>query len=233
MKDAAGWADAKFYYASVVDPGHSRVVARLADGTPLLLDKQLGQGNLLLFTSGFDNVTNDLPLHPAFVPCVDPSARSLSGGEQLSGARVVDSFVPLRSVTNEASSKTASRGATVEVIGPDGRRPLSLQEEATAQSLKLTHAGFYQIRFANGREALVAVNPDRRESGLELISEDVLRLWSGSAGTDAAATQGAGATEERKSAYSLWWWIMLVILIAAVAESVVASRHLGTQREEV
>jgi hypothetical protein len=217
----------------VVDPRHSRVVARLADGTPLLLDKQIGQGHLLLFTSGFDNVTNDLPLHPVFVPFVDQSARYLSSMEQLSGARVVDSFVPLRSVTNEASSKTASQGATVEVIGPDRRRPLSLQEEATAQSFKLTHTGFYQIHFANGRDALIAVNPDRHESGLELIPEDVLRLWSGSAGTDAAATQGTGATEERKSAYSLWWWTMLVMLIAAVAESVVASRHLGTQREEV
>ncbi len=112
---------------------------------------------------------------------------------------------------------------------------MSLQEEATAQSFQLTHAGFYQIRFANGRDALIAVNPDRRESGLELIPEDVLQLWSGSGGTDAAATQGNGATaaEERKGAYSLWWWLMLVILIAAVAESVVASRYLGTQREEV
>jgi hypothetical protein len=110
-----------------------------------------------------------------------------------------------------------------------------LQEEATAQSFKLTHAGFYQIRFANGRDALIAVNPDRRESGLELIPEDVLRLWSGSGGTDAAATRdnGTKATEERKSAYGLWWWIMLVVLIAAAAESVVASRYLGTQREEV
>ena len=235
MKDSAGWPDAKFYYASVVDAGHSRVVARLSDGTPLLLDKQIGQGHVLLFTSGFDNVTNDLPLHPAFVPFVDRSARYLSSTEQLSGARVVDSFVQLRSVTNETGSQAGSQGATVEITGPDGRRPLSLQEEATAQSFKLTHAGFYQIRFANGRDALIAVNPDRRESGLELIPEDVLRLWSGSGGTDAAATRdnGAKATEERKSAYGLWWWIMLVVLIAAAAESVVASRYLGTQREEV
>ncbi len=89
--------DAKFYYAAVFDPGHSRVVARLADGTPLLLDKQIGQGHVLLFASGFDNVTNDLPLHPAFVPFVDQTARYLSGKERLSGARVVDSFVQLRS----------------------------------------------------------------------------------------------------------------------------------------
>ncbi|HEY6375643.1 MAG TPA: BatA and WFA domain-containing protein [Edaphobacter sp.] len=233
MKDSAGWADAKFYYATVVDGGHSRVVARLADGTPLVLDKQMGQGHVLVFATGLDNVTNDLPLHPAFVPFVDQSARYLSGVERLSGARVVDSFVQLRSVTNEAGSQ----GVSVEIVGPDGRRPLSLREEASAQSFRLTGAGFYQIRFANGRDALIAVNPDRRESGMELISEDVLKLWSGSGSSDVAATQGAGAAavalEEKKSAYSLWWWVMLLILMAAVAESVVASRYLGTQREEV
>ena len=229
MKDSAGWTDAKFYYATVIDAGRSRVVARLADGTPLLLDKQMGQGHVLVFASGLDNVTNDLPLHPAFVPFVDQSARYLSGVERLSGARVVDSFVQLRSVTNDAGSQ----GASVEIVGPDGRRPLSLQEEATAQSFRLTRAGFYQIRFANGRDALIAVNPDRRESGMELIPEDVLKLWSGSGGSDVAVTQAAVAAEEKKSAYSLWWWVMLLILMAAVAESVVASRYLGTQREEV
>jgi hypothetical protein len=234
MKDSSGWTDAKFYYATVVDAGHSRVLARLADGTPLLLDKQTGQGHVLLFASGLDNTTNDLPLHPAFVPFVDQSSRYLAGVEKLSGARVVDSFVQLRNATNETTGQTGNQGASVEIVGPDGRRPLSLQEEATTQSFQLTHAGFYQIRFANGRDALIAVNPDRRESGLDLIPEDVLKLWSssGGAGANAAQVAGTAATEEKKSAYSLWWWIMLVILIAAVAESLIASRYLGTQREE-
>ena len=31
---------------------------------------------------------------------------------------------------------------------------------------------------------------------------------------------------------SLWWYIMLLVLASGVAESVVASRYLGTQREE-
>ncbi|HEX3968724.1 MAG TPA: BatA and WFA domain-containing protein [Edaphobacter sp.] len=231
MKDSAGWADTKFYYATIVDVGGARVVARLADGTPLLMDKQLGQGHILLFASGLDNLTNDLPLHPAFVPFVDQSARYLFGMERLSATRVVDSFVPLRSVTSEPSAQ----GASVEVVGPDGRRPLSLQEEATARSFQLTHAGFYRIRFANGRDALIAVNPDRRESTLDLIPEDVLKLWSGSGNPSPGATQAAGvsANGEKKGIYSLWWWIMLMILIAAVAESLIASRYLGTQREEV
>ena len=230
VKDAANWTDTKFFYSAQIDPAGARVVAKLADGTPLLLDKQIGQGHVLVFASGFDNVTNDLPLHPAFVAFVDEASRYLSGQERLSGARVVDTFVQLRSPTSSAN--TAGGGTSVEVVGPDGKRPLSLAEEATAQSVKLATAGFYQIRFASGRDALIAVNPDARESGLELIPDDVLKLWSASPGGESSVSGASGVAEATKNAYGLWWWVMLLILAAALAESVVASRYLGTQREE-
>ena len=231
MKDAAGWTDAKFFYAATVDPGDARVVARLADSTPLLLDKQIGEGHVLLLASGLDNVTNDLPLHPEFVAFVDEAARYLSGMERLSGARVVDSFVQLRSATESAVADPASK-STVDIVAPDGRRPLSLKEAAAAQSFQLAHAGFYQIQFANGRNALIAVNPDRRESDLEPISDDVLKLWSGApaSGTPESATNLAA--QERNNIFSLWWWIMLLLLIVALAESILASRYLGTLREQ-
>jgi hypothetical protein len=105
-----------------------------------------------------------------------------------------------------------------------------------AESFQLAREGFYQIHFANGRDALIAVNPDRRESDLESIPDDVLKLWSGSAGTGAAES-GAAETESEaqasNSVSSLWWWVMLLALGAALAESGLASRTLGTQREEL
>ena len=212
-------------------------MARLADGTPLLIDKQVGEGHVLLFASGFDNLTNDLPLSPGFVAFVDETARYLSGEERVSGARVVDSFVQLRNPVNQASGNAAAKGATVDIIGPDGKRPLSLKEAAAAESFQLARAGFYQIRFANGRDALIAVNPDRRESDLETIPDDVLKLWSGSAGTSGAEATGTAGTEPAaqapNSVSSLWWWIMLLLLVDALAESGLASRYLGTQREEL
>ena len=36
----------------------------------------------------------------------------------------------------------------------------------------------------------------------------------------------------RKTPQSFWWYVMLLVLASAVAESVLASRYLGTQREE-
>ncbi len=229
VRDAGGWSDAKFFYAAAIDPKGVRVVAKLADGTPLLLDKQMGQGHVLLFTSGLDNVTNDLPLHAEFVAFVDEAARYLAGVERLNGNRVVDSFVQLRSPTTTA---VPSGGTSVEVVGPDGRRPLSLAEEATAQSFGLSNAGFYHVRFATGRDSLIAVNPDPRESGLELIPDDTLKLWSGSNEGAGSATETAGTAMANENNYGLWWWVMLMVLVAALAESVVASRYLGTQREE-
>jgi hypothetical protein len=232
MRDANGFEGTKFFYAAAVDPGGARVAAKLADGTPLLMDKQVGEGHVLLFASGFDNLTNDLPLNPAFVAFVDQTARYLSGEERVSGARVVDSYVQLRNPVNAASSGAANK-ATVDVIGPDGKRPLSLKEAAAAESFQLTHAGFYQIRFANGRDALIAVNPDPRESDLAVIPDDVLKLWSGSAGEGSSEAATESAAQATKDVSGLWWWVMLVLLMAAVAETVLASRYLGTQREEL
>jgi len=126
VEKANRWSGVKFYFAVRVDPGDARVIARLTDGTPLLLEKKIGEGNVLLFTSGLDNLTNDFPLHPVFVPFVEQTALYLSGIQRRSGSRLVDSFLELR------SSKEQSIG--VEVIDPEGHRPLSLKEATSAQT---------------------------------------------------------------------------------------------------
>jgi hypothetical protein len=224
-----GWAVVRVFYARLVDPGQARVAARLADGTPLLLDKQVGEGHLLLFTSGLENLTNDLPLHPVFVTFVDHVARYLSGSERLSGARLVDSFVQLRSTAQPVGAL-----GNVEVIDPDGRRPLPLAEAHSAQTFRLARAGFYKIRFANGGDTVIGVNPDRRESNLEPLAPDVLKLWSAnSAGDPAQQSAASSAAQTKYRVVNLWWYIMLLALIVALAETALASRHMGTQREEV
>ena len=192
------------------------------------LKKVIGEGRILLLTTGFDNLTNDLPLHAVFVAFVDRTARYLSGTEQLSGSRLVDSFVQLR-----ASAQPVGFSGSVEVIDPDGHRPLSLAEARTAQSLRLERAGFYQIHFANSRDAVIGVNPDRRESNLEPMSPDLLALWSGSSsGIGSPQTASADSGESRYRVQSFWWYVMLLVLLLAASESALASRYLGTLRED-
>lgn len=202
------------------------MAARLSDGTPLLLDKQTGEGHVLLFTSGLENLTNDLPLHPVFVAFVDKAAQYLSGRERLSGSQLVDSFVQLRSAATPAGEV-----ASVEVVDPDERRPLSLSEARTVQTFQLRRAGFYQVRFANGRDAVIGVNPDRRESDLQPIAQDVQQLWSGN-NTRSAPVQTAAIDDVKYRPINLWWYVMLLALVVALAETALASRYMCTPREE-
>ncbi|HKD92613.1 MAG TPA: hypothetical protein VKB56_11935, partial [Terriglobales bacterium] len=95
---------------------------------------------------------------------------------------------------------------------------------------RLTRAGFYQIRLANGRDQVIGVNPDRRESNLEALPNDIQQLWSGSSGDN--VPQSAGAGERKNQPVSLWWYVMLIALAAASAEIAIASGYMGTQREE-
>ena len=200
MDKANRWDGVRFYFAVKVDPKDSRVVAKLTDGTPLLLEKKVGEGRVLLLTSGLDNLTNDFPLHPVFIPFIDQTAGYLSGVGSRIGSRVVDSFLELRTAKEQSVS--------VEVVDPDGKRPLSLKEAAAAQTFQLTDTGFYQLRLANGRQDLIGVNADRRESDLDVIPDDVLKLWQGNAGNQPQQTPGTAQPPDPPRPFGLWWYLL-------------------------
>ncbi len=219
------WEGVKFYYAAAVDERNTRVAVRLQDGTPLLLDRKLGEGHVVLFASGLDNLTGDLPVHPVFVAFVERMARYLSGGSEVeSGPRQVDDLIQLRTAREQ--------GVGVEIIDPSGVRPLSLQDSASAQSYPLSRAGFYELRLANGRRDVVATNPDRRESDLTPIPADVLALWRGSGSTEQAVAATVGPSQPVTVARGFWWYAMLLLLAAALAESAIGARYLSTLRDE-
>ena len=210
----------KFYQVARTDPKNARVIARLADGTVLAAEKKVGAGKAVMFASTLDNVANDLPLHPIFVPFVEQTAIYLSGIEPAPATYVVDSFLELRSGRDS--------GAAVEVIGPGGERALSLKEASSAQAYRLTREGFYEVRRGNNRNELIAVHADRRESDLDVIPKETLALWQ-SAGTPAGTGGGPGESGEKP--YSLWWYFALALLLALIAESLFASRYLAVAEE--
>ena len=75
------------------------------------------------------------------------------------------------------------------------------------------------------------MNPDPKESNLDIIPDDVLALWQGKQEA-ASLSKTPGAAAPHKTPQTLWWYVMLLVLASAVAESILASRYLGTQREE-
>jgi hypothetical protein len=212
----------EFFQTIKVDPGKARVIARLTDQTPLLLEQPVGEGRVLVFASTLDNISNDFPLHPSFLPFVEETARYLGGQQDRLTNTAVDSFIDLRTAKEQ--------GATVDVIDPDGKRPMSLKEAATAQSFQVTREGFYEIHRANGRQELVAVHTDRRESDLTPIAPETLQLWKSTGRPDEAPANVVGETEQNRP-WSLWRYALLLVLLLAIVESLFASRYLTVDKD--
>jgi len=220
IRRANRWEGVKFYQVFRIEAPGARVLARVTDQTPILLEKQEGAGRVILFASTFDNIANDFPLHSAFVPFVEQTARYLGGLEESTGSQPVGAYYDLR--------KTKAEGGAADVLGPNGRRVLDLSQTSSALGFTLAEEGFYEIRRGSGRQELVAVNADRRESDFELIPKETLALWQNTGEGSAAAL---GASTAAPKPISFWWYVLLVAFLLALAESVVASRYLTIKKE--
>jgi hypothetical protein len=215
LEKAGRWDDVRFYQAFDVDAGGTRVLAKLNDGTPLLLEKRLGEGRVLVLTSPLDNRSSDLLIEPVFLPWIEAAMRWLGGvGEHATGA-LVDASIDLR--------RSSSGGMSVEVIRPDGERALSFSRSAQAVSVALDQPGFWEIRRPAGRADLLAVNIDRRESDLAVMPAESAELWQGAPGAAAPVSGAAGGATPALT--SLWGWVLAAAIAAGLGEAWVAGRH--------
>jgi Aerotolerance regulator N-terminal/von Willebrand factor type A domain len=226
MKSVERFDGVKFYLTVNVGATKSRVLARLSNGTPLVLERKVGEGKVLAFTSTFDNFNNDLPLRNAWVPFVQKSVYYLGGGgsaEQPTNLSVGE-YVELRT-GNE-------KGAQAEVQDPGGQRVLSLEESAQARNFALTREGFYEVRTAGGKRSLIAAHANRKESDLAVIPQETLDLWKATGSTGSPSGPGQGTSgEPNTTPWSLFPFILLLLLGVALAESVVADRYLRPQAQ--
>lgn len=222
-RGTASWDGVQiFQYATLQTPPESpdtRIAAKLANGLPLLVDRKVGEGHAIVFASAFDNIANNLPLQPVWLPFLEQTTHEMGGVGSGRGAYRVGSFVELRSVRE--------KNTPVEIVGPDGKRALSLSESAKATNFQFPGEGFFEIRRANGRQELAAVNADRRESDFSVLPAETVELWknTGVASNAPGATAGSSNTREVNS--ELWWWVLALLAMLAVAESVLGNRHLA------
>jgi hypothetical protein len=225
LRSVERFTGVKFYQVIKVTPAKSRVLAKLSNGTPLVLERQIGEGKTLVFASNIANDGSDLPLHASWVPFVQQTAAYLAGaGAEQPANLTVDSYVELRA----ADSKGAA-----EVLGPDGKRLLSLEEAAEAKNFAVRNEGFFEVKTANGRHSLLAAHADRRESDLALMPKETQDLWKATGQSD-QTSQGASTLGDQSNTqpWGLWPILLLVLLGIAVAESVVADRYLRPPSEE-
>ncbi len=207
--------------ARIVPKPADRVLARFADGSPLLLEQKQGEGRVLILASTLDNSTSDFPVHASFLPFVASTGAYLSGVEEDGSSLAVGSAVSLR--------QSRSQSASTDVIGPDGKHEIGLSDATRIMTFSPEREGFYDVHRASGARLLLAVHADRRESNLAKVPEETLNLWRN---TNRSSGDAAGTgPETAKVPFSLWRYILTLVLIAAIVESIFATRYLSGEKQ--
>jgi hypothetical protein len=203
-----------------------RVLARFDDGTPALLERDIGRGRVIMWSSTLDNFWNDLVLKPVFVPFLHQTVRYLSAyresAEWVEVGTVVD--------TGAGMPGLGSGGALspTTVLTPSGQHVSLAAGDGPA--FEFSEPGFFEFRASNAREdraPTIAANVDPAESDLSPLDlAEFGAALSGQAdagqGRSREAPQRTAADQEREQA--LWRYLLMAGLVLLGLESVLSNR---------
>jgi hypothetical protein len=196
----------------------ARVIARLDDGAPLLVECTAGAGRVLLWAGSLDAHWNDLPYHPLWVPFVHQLARRSLAGRQS------------RSWVTAPHALDLTGVGEVVIESPSGERT-RVSADSQRQAIEVRERGFYELRggsTAIGAGRPVAVNVDLAESDLshfdpaELVAAVTARAERGASASANAPFTGTAQELERRQA--IWWYLLLAALLLLAAETLLSNR---------
>src|SRR5581483_8668999 len=217
---------AHFFEYRAIEPGpNDRVIARFDDGTPAAVERKIGAGRIVAWTSTLDDTWTDIAVKPVFLPLVHQLVRYLADYEQPVSWMTVGQVL-------DVNAKTHGRGDRL-VVTPSGQRITPAAASESGQGVvELGEQGFYELRPPAGASAAVrpepvAVNLDPAESDLAPL--DPTELVASVTGHATSATEGPAAAqeltrEETERRQGLWWYFLLAGLTLLAAESAIENR---------
>src|SRR5215470_5236541 len=188
------------YLSSDTKPG-AAVLAKLEDGSPLIVESAKEDHGLLVFNSTVDTSWNDLPLKPSFVPLFHEIVHYLSRYNEGKGWYQLGEGIPVTAGIDSASAA---------VIDPKRERQ-ALGDIAAGQSKFFTPTvpGFHEVRVGPDTR-LIAVNPPSSEGNLDSMPpEDLLASVQR---TQAESQRDSFLASEEKDDYArrqMGWWYLL------------------------
>jgi hypothetical protein len=202
-------------YPKVSAAEGSQVLARFDDGSPLLVERTLGDGRVLLVATPLDNLTGDFPLQPGFLPFIRRLAMYAAGHR----------VTPLWRTTGETG--IVPGGVKEPVIQTPAGELVRPASDSAPCTVVLEEAGFYQTyatRAAGEPIDLIAVNPPPLESDLTPADPRELMIGVKQSDSTSAVTRETLIASEQESRQGIWRLLIAVVLVLLVLEAIVANR---------
>ena len=205
-----------------VSPVGGRTLMRLSNGQPLLVEKQIGKGRVLLFTSTADSAWNNLPLKTGYVPLIQSLVTHMAGGN--SGS--IDTGITA-GTAKRWSTGAAHAGKRLRVVDPNRtEREVTLEprDGKASGSFDGNHfAGVYRVVAPDlDLPALYAVNPSPMESRPERMGAGELERKLGPVSHEVLA---AGALSAGGTRTDLALALVVVLIATLLFESWLGQRN--------
>lgn len=203
------------------------VISRLDDGSPLLVERTVGTGRVMVWASSLDAHWTSAPFHPLWVPFVHQLARRSLAGRESRAWFTAPHMLDL--------AGQRARDAVVE--SPSGEL-FRTSADSARPTVELRERGFYELRgpqTAVGAGEPIAVNVDLAESDLSHI--DAAELVASITARDGAGTVtrslAPGTEQDLERQQAIWWYLLLVGLLLLAAETIFSNRLSGANARHV
>ena len=192
----------------------SEVLMQFDNTEPALVERQVGDGSVILFASAMDLEWNNLPLQSLFLPFVHETLRHLVQPELKQKAYSVgDSF----------SVNLDENAGSVSARAPNGDEIIFTNTDFITQ---VSEPGFVTVE-AGGAEMRFAINTLPEESNFARMP--VENLFDSIINPDtnpikSREVQNEQLAEELEQPQRLWWWILSLVMALVLAEALIANR---------
>lgn len=199
----------------------SRMVLKYADGSPAVMERALGLGRVIQFSSTADTAWNDLPVRLAWVPLLHRALGSIvQRQDEGLNIRVGDRFVrrvPAENLDKDATFFPPRQSAVREL-----RRVELVNGWPTMQFDRTDVAGIYDAKIGESGAVLkFAAQPEAAESSLDELSPAQLATLKGSANVVPWTPNLSlrGMMERGRTGLEFWMPVLLAVLTLAAAET--------------
>jgi hypothetical protein len=225
-----------FKYRTLTPAPTDKVLAKYDDGAAAMVERTVGSGRVIVFTSTLNDDWNTFAVRPLYLPFLHETARYLAQYSEPDAwytvGRMLDVAVPIAAIVREGGAgdtQSAARKPSGVVMSPSGAQ--TTVGEGGVQAVELNEQGFYSVRLqglGERRPFQVAVNLDPAESDLTPLPPS--EFVATATGRAAVTTAGQSlenpelTVEEIEKKQGIWWYLFAAGAGLLLAETVLANR---------
>ncbi|MEX0818504.1 MAG: hypothetical protein WD070_02890, partial [Pirellulaceae bacterium] len=214
------------------EEGRVKVLVRLDNGKPLLVERAVGAGSVLLLGTSAHVDWSNLPLRPIFLPFVAGLTFHLANAEATQPQLIAGTPI--------VSPWPGTDNAGIEILRPTGEAIRLDDTDASSETLRYddTHdVGIYELHSLHAvlrRQTAIAMNLDSAETAQAITTADTLQASFGERPLVLCADPSdlASTISKLREGESLLEVFLIAVLIALVAESYIANRRIEQEQPE-